>query len=70
MHGRALSLGLHWGQRLQEILAERAYAGVREENWHDQRKHGEIYPGELICSGTYITIRVEIYTMHHLLHGG
>ena len=70
MHVRVLSWGFHWGEQIQEKLAERAYADVGEEHWHDQKNRGVIYPGELHRGGTRDLIRVDISTTSHLVNEG
>ena len=35
-----------------------------------RKNRGEISPVELHCCGTYNPIKVDIYTTHHLGHGG
>ena len=57
-------------RRLQTQLAERVYGDVGEEHLHDQQKHGEMSPGELLRGGTRDPIRVDISTTRHLGYGG
>ena len=52
VHGRTLSWGLHWGQRVQTQLVDRAYVDVVEEYQHDHQNREEISPGELCRSET------------------
>ena len=68
MHGRTLSWGLHWGQRVQTLLVERAYADVGEEYQDDQQNCGKISPGELRRSGTWNPIIMNISSTRHLGH--
>ena len=70
MHGHELYWGLHWGQRVQDQLAERAYAEVGLKSWHGKQNCGELSPGDLRRGGTYDPIRLDIYTTHHLGHRG
>ena len=60
IHGRMLSLGLHWGLRVQTRLAEILYADVGEEHQQNKQNHREIYPGELRHSGMCNPIKINI----------
>ena len=61
-------LGAHQGQRVQDRLAEREYADVGEEHWHNQQNCEEMSPGELRCGARCNPIRVDIYSTRHLVH--
>ena len=60
VHGRMLSLGLHWGLRVQTQLAEILYADVGEEHQQNKQNRREIYPGELRHSGMCNPIKINI----------
>ena len=49
-------------------MVERAYADVGEERQHDQQNLREIYPGELLRSGTRNPIRMDISSTRHQGH--
>ena len=69
MHGPTLYWGLRRGRRAQKRLAEIAYTDMGEIHQHDYQNRGEIPSIELLCSGTFNPIRVDIYTTHQLGHG-